>query len=89
VINQIEVLPLSRFDDQLRFATYRAIYSRPGLDRYALRAIPAIHILVKNGNITLTGVVASEGDRVLAGMIARGIPGSFSVTNDLMVQKGA
>jgi hyperosmotically inducible protein len=89
VVNQIEVLPLSRFDDQLRFATYRAIYSRPGLDRYALRAIPAIHILVKNGNITLTGVVASEGDKNLAGIIAQGIPLSFSVTNNLTVQKGA
>jgi hyperosmotically inducible protein len=88
VVNQIEILPLSRFDDQLRFATYRAIYSRPGLDRYALRAIPTIHIIVKNGNITLEGVVASEGDKVLAGMIARGIPLSFGVTNDLTVQKG-
>ena len=88
VVNQIEILPLSRFDDQLRFSTYRAIYSRPGLDHYALRAIPTIHIIVKNGNITLEGVVANEGDKFLAGMIARSVPLSFSVANDLTVQKG-
>jgi hyperosmotically inducible protein len=89
VVNQIEVLPLSRFDDQLRFAIYRAIYSRPGLDLYALRAIPPIHIIVKNGDITLTGVVGTEADKILAGMVAREIPGSFRVTNELLVQKGA
>jgi hyperosmotically inducible periplasmic protein len=49
VVNNIEVLPLSPFDDRLRIGLYRAIYSQAGLDRYALGAIPGIHIIVKNG----------------------------------------
>src|SRR5207247_4816446 len=57
VINNIEVLPVSPHDDNIRVATYRAIFSRPGLDRYAMQAVPPIHIVVKNGHITLVGVV--------------------------------
>ncbi len=86
VVNDIEVLPLSPYDDRLRRATYRAIYSRPGLDRYALQAVPPIHIIVKNGNITLVGVVASQADKNLAGISANGVSGAFSVTNRLRVE---
>jgi hyperosmotically inducible periplasmic protein len=85
--NQIEVLPLSPNDDRIRIATYAAIYSRPGLDRYALRAVPPIHIIVKNGDVTLVGVVATEADKNLAGMMANGVSGVFKVTNDLRVEK--
>jgi len=87
VINKIEVLPLSPHDDSIRLATYRAIFSRPGLDRYAMQAVPPIHIVVKNVHITLVGVVANAGDKNLAGISASGVPGSFSVTNNLRVEK--
>ena len=85
--NQIEVLPVSPNDDRIRLATYRAIYGHTGLDRYALRAVPPIHIIVKNGHVTLEGVVASEADKNLAGIQANGVSGVFSVTNNLRVEK--
>jgi hyperosmotically inducible periplasmic protein len=85
VINNIEVLPLSTNDDRIRRAVYRAIYSQPGLDMYSLRAVPTIHIIVKNGNVTLTGAVANKGDKDRAGLAANGVSGVFSVTNDILV----
>src|SRR5690242_18592660 len=63
VTNNIEVLPLSPNDDRVRLAVYRAIYGDPALQRYQLSAVPSIHIIVKNGNVTLEGVAANEGDR--------------------------
>ena len=87
VVNNIEVLPLSPNDDRIRLATYRAIYGRPGLDRYALRAVPTIHIVVKNGNVTLVGAVATQADKDQAGIVANGVSGVFSVTNNLAVSK--
>jgi len=86
VVNQIEVLPLSPMDDQIRLATYRAIYSTNGLDRYALNAVPPIHIIVNNGKVALEGVVANEADKNLAGVKANGVSGVFSVTNNLRVE---
>jgi hyperosmotically inducible protein len=86
VNNQIEVLPLSSMDDQIRMAEYRAIYSTQGLDRYALNAVPPIHIIVNNGKVTLEGVVATEADKNLAGVKANGVGGVFSVTNNLHVE---
>lgn len=85
VINNIEVLPLSPNDDRIRRAVYRAIYSKPGLDQYAMRAVPTIHIIVKNGHVTLEGAVAREMDKQQAGMAANGVSGVFSVTNNLRV----
>jgi hyperosmotically inducible periplasmic protein len=87
VDNQIEVLPVSPGDDRIRLATYRAIYGTEALSTYAVRAIPPIHIIVKNGNVTLVGAVGSEMDKNLAYMQARGVPGVFSVTNNLVVDK--
>jgi hyperosmotically inducible protein len=87
VDNQIEVLPTSNMDDQLRLTLYRAIYGYPALQRYDLPVIKPIRIIVKNGNVTLEGVVDSEGDRNLAGILANGVPGIFSVTNHLEVAK--
>ncbi len=83
VHNNIEVLPLSPFDDRLRLAVFRAIYSQPGLDRYALGAIPGIHIIVNRGSVTLEGVVASEMDRNIANLRANGVAGVFAVQNNL------
>jgi hyperosmotically inducible periplasmic protein len=87
VKNEIEVLPASPNDDEIRRATYRAIYSQAGLQLYSVRSIPPIHIIVKNGNVTLEGVVANETDKSLANMAARGVSGVFSVTNNLRVEK--
>lgn len=87
VINEIEVLPTSPNDDRIRRAVYRAIYGYPALQMYSLRAVPPIHIIVKNGNLTLEGAVAREGDKNLAGMQANGVPGVFSVKNNLVVDK--
>ena len=87
VVNNIEVLPLSPNDDQIRRATYRTIYGDPTLStRYGFQALPSIHIIVKNGHVRLEGVVANEGDKNLAGIRANGVPGAFSVENDLRVE---
>jgi len=87
VINNIEVLPVGTHDDQIRLATYRAIYGHTALNRYALQAVPSIHIIVKNGHVTLEGVAANEGDKNIAGIQAKGVPQVFSVTNNLRVEK--
>lgn len=86
VTNNIEVLPLSPMDDRIRIATYRSVYGFSSLQRYAMGARPSIHIIVKNGNVTLTGVVANEGDRNIANIRANGVSGVFSVKNELRVE---
>jgi hyperosmotically inducible protein len=86
VTNNIEVLPLSRFDSQIRRAAYRAIFGSDGLYRYAMGANPSIHIIVDNGHITLVGVVGNQMDKNLAGIRANSVPGVFSVTNNLMIE---
>jgi hyperosmotically inducible protein len=116
VIDNIEELPVSQFDDDLRWRTYYAIYRDPFLSRYApgggvlwghrhrfgdgfhamnFRRFPGmeplgdypLHIIVKNGHITLLGVVDTEGDKTVAGLRAREVPGSFSVENELVVER--
>ncbi|MHB8215735.1 MAG: BON domain-containing protein [Candidatus Sulfotelmatobacter sp.] len=86
VDNQIEVLPTSPMDDRLRLELYRAIYGYPALEKYALGVQKPIRIIVKNGRVTLEGVVDNEGDKNFAGMRANGVPGIFSVTNNLHVE---
>ena len=87
VVNNIEVLPLSANDDRIRRATYRAIYGNSVLSQYQLRAVPPIHIIVKNGHVTLEGAVARQMDKQIAGMQANGVHGTFSVTNNLVVDE--
>jgi hyperosmotically inducible periplasmic protein len=87
VVNDIKVLPVSMFDDQIRRAEYRAIFSYAGLYRYGMGTVPSIHIIVDNGHVTLIGVVSNEADKNLAGIRANGVPGAFSVTNDLHVER--
>lgn len=87
VNNQIQVLPLSSMDNQTRLAEYRAIYGYVGLDRYAMQAVPSIHIIVDNGHVTLVGVVDTQADKDLAGVRANTVAGVFSVTNNLQVGK--
>jgi hyperosmotically inducible protein len=87
VDNEIEVLPLSPNDDRIRRAVYGAIFSKAPLQRYQMGAVPPIHIIVKNGNVTLIGVVSNEGDKNIAGITANGVSGVFGVTNNLAVEK--
>ena len=87
VDDQIEVLPLSSFDNDIRIRAYRAIYGFGSLNRYAMGAHPSIHIIVKNGNVTLAGVVANSMDRDVAFLRANGVAGTFSVTNELRTEK--
>jgi hyperosmotically inducible protein len=87
VDNQIEVLPVSPSDDRLRLRLYRAIYDYPALQRYALGVQKPIRIIVKNGKVTLEGVVDGEGDKNIANIRANGVSGVFAVTNNLQVVK--
>ncbi len=87
VDNQIKVLPVSPNDDRIRRAVYRAIYGNEVLSQYALRAVPPIHIIVENGNVTLEGVVARQMDKQIAEIQAKSVPGVFSVTNNLKVEE--
>ena len=86
VVNNIEVLPVSPNDDRLRIALYQSIYGHTALNRYALNAVPPIHIIVKNGQVTLEGVVANEMDKNIANVQANGVSGVFGVTNNLRVE---
>jgi hyperosmotically inducible protein len=87
VVNKIDVLPVSRFDDGIRLNALRAVYGNSALFRYAVAgAVAPIRIIVENGRLTLEGIVASETDRNVAGLAASGVAGVFSVTNNLRVQ---
>ena len=89
VVDNIQVLPVSPMDNQIRRAEYRAIFSFGSLYRYAMGAVPSIHIIVDNGHVTLVGVVDNEADKNMANIRANGVPGVFSVTNNLRVgEKG-
>jgi hyperosmotically inducible periplasmic protein len=87
VNNQIEVLPLSPNDDRIRRNLYLALVRKPQLQKYFMQAVPPIRIIVKNGNVSLEGVVASKGDSDIAKIAANGVPGVFGVTNRLQVEK--
>ncbi len=87
VDNQIEVLPTSPADDRIRLQEFRAIYGYPALEKYSLGVQKPIRIIVKNGHVTLEGVVDNDGDKNFANVRANGVPGVFSVTNNLQVSK--
>ena len=87
VNNQIQVLPTSPMDDDIRIATYRAIYGNSVLSPYGMRAVPPIHIIVDRGHVTLEGVVARAMDKQVAEMQAKSVPNVFSVTNNLRVEQ--
>lgn len=87
VTNNIEVLPVSPNDDRIRRAVANAIFRHSAMTRYAIRGSNApIHILVKNGNVTLEGIVALESEKNIAGIQANGVSGVFSVTNNLLIE---
>lgn len=83
VVNQIEVLPSSRKDDAIRMRVYRAIYENRPLEAYGTRAFPPIHIIVRDGIVTLEGVVDSDADRNAA--FVQALKASHQVTNNLRV----
>lgn len=88
VVNDIEVLPLSPMDNQIRRAEYRAIYGDPEIGtRYGFQALPSIHIIVKNGHVVLEGVVSNQADKNLIGIRANGVANVFSVNNNLIVEQ--
>ncbi|MEY2414616.1 MAG: hyperosmotically inducible periplasmic protein, partial [Acidobacteriaceae bacterium] len=87
VVNNIEVLPTSPFDDRIRRDVYRAIYGNDVLSQYSLRAVPPIHIIVKGGHVALEGVVARTMEKQVAGVQASSVPGVFSVENNLRVEQ--
>ncbi|HLX00467.1 MAG TPA: BON domain-containing protein [Candidatus Acidoferrales bacterium] len=89
VVNNIEVLPPSPMDNEIRRAEYHAIFSDETLNRYSMGSVPSIHIIVDNGHVTLTGIVDREADRNLANLRANSVPGVFSVTNDLRTEQGS
>ena len=86
VVNKIEVLPVSGNDDRIRRAVYRAIYGNPVLSRYTLQSVPPIHIVVQNGDVTLEGVVGAAMEKNIADLQTTGVPGVFSVVNNLRVE---
>jgi hyperosmotically inducible periplasmic protein len=88
VDNQIEILPPSPGDDRIRRDEYRAIYGFSDLYRYAQGALPSIHIIVNNGNVTLEGIVDTQGDKDMVGLRAKTVPGTLAVTNNLRVESG-
>ena len=86
VVDNIEVAPTSPMDDRIRLATARAVYGAPQLNKYAIDPAKPIRITVVNGNVTLSGVVDSQGDKDVANIRANGVPGVFKVTDNLQVE---
>jgi hyperosmotically inducible protein len=86
VTNNIEILPLSPMDDAIRRATYRAVFGDPVLQKYSMGSVPPVHIIVKGGHVTLEGAVLNKGNKDLAGILANGVSGVFSVTNNLRIE---
>jgi hyperosmotically inducible protein len=87
VANQIESLPVSPTDDELRLQLFRAIYTSPTLEKYAIKAVQPIHIIVNQGHVTLEGTVGSEAEKNQAEIEATAIPGVVSFNNKLRVEK--
>lgn len=87
VVNQIEILPASFNDDRIRRQVARAVFNDPRLDIYANEPVPPIHIIVKNGHVNLEGMVRTQTDKNDAFIRANGVPGVFSVENNLRVER--
>jgi hyperosmotically inducible protein len=85
VVDNIQVLPLSPFDNRIRMAEFQAVFGYSDLYRYAMGTSPSVRIIVANGHVRLLGFVANQGDKKMAGIRANGVPGVFAVENDLQV----
>lgn len=88
VVDNIKVLRVSNYDDQIRAGVVRAIYGNSTLSRYALDSAAPIRVIVDGGKVSLYGTVNTELEKTLAGMRARGVPGAFQVENNLVVARG-
>lgn len=88
VVNNIQLLPVSRVDDDIRRRLYRRMVRTTGLLKYFLPVNTPVRLIVEHGHITLEGSVATRGDYNLMYITARGVPGTFSVTNNLQIEKG-
>ena len=87
IVNNVEVLPTSFHDDRIRVAVLRAVYGNSALNRYGIQSVPPIHIIVRNGEVTLEGVVNREMEKNIAGIAANGVSGVFAVRNNLRVER--
>jgi hyperosmotically inducible protein len=87
VNNQIEILPVSFNDDRIRRQVARAVFNDPRLFNYGIQPVPPIHIIVKNGHVNLEGMVRTQTDKDDAFIRANGVPGVFSVQNNLQVEQ--
>ncbi|MBZ5507072.1 MAG: BON domain-containing protein [Acidobacteriia bacterium] len=87
VDNQIEILPASFNDDRIRRQVARAVFNDPRLSSYAIQSVPPIHIIVKHGHVNLEGVVRTQAEKDDAFIRANGVPGVFSVENNLQVEQ--
>ncbi|NNE99053.1 MAG: BON domain-containing protein [Pyrinomonadaceae bacterium] len=87
VVNNIEILPPSRFDNVIRARTVRTFLRTGGIYRYLQGPNPSMRIIVDNGHITLEGYVRTKGDSRIANILASSVPGVFSVTNNLVATK--
>jgi hyperosmotically inducible protein len=87
VDNQIEILPASFNDDRIRRQIARAVFNDSRLFNYGIQSVPPIHIIVKNGHVNLEGVVRTQTDKDDAFIRANGVPGVFSVENNLQVEQ--
>ena len=87
VVNNINILPPSSFDNSIRYQLVRTIANRGGLYRYLWEPNPSVRLIVKNGRVALEGYVANRGDYNLMNILANGIPGVFNVQNNLIVEK--
>jgi hyperosmotically inducible periplasmic protein len=87
VVNNIEVLPLGRMDDEIRVRLYQTLANSGGLSRYLWTTNPSVRLIVDNGHVSLEGFVSNRGDYNTMNILAHGISGVFSVTNNLVIDK--
>ena len=87
VVNEIEVLPLGGFDESIRVRLYQTLAQSGGLSRYLWTTNPSVRLIVDRGHVTLVGFVSGRGDYNTMNVLAHGVSGVFSVTNDLVVDK--
>jgi len=88
VVNEIEVLPLGGFDESIRRNLYRTLAGSGGLSRYLWTVNPSVRLVVNRGHITLEGFVSNQGDYNRMNILAHGVPGAFSVKNNLVIDNG-
>jgi hyperosmotically inducible periplasmic protein len=88
VVNNIEVLPLGSFDESIRRNLYRSLSNSGGLSRYLWPVNPSVRLIVERGHVTLEGFVSNKGDYNTMNILANGVSGVFSVTNNLVIDSG-